>query len=163
MIDRALFISADGQTFDGKRAVPNEAVTKLMLDLADLKPGEKVLEIGTGSGYQTAALAEKAKWVYSVDVDPTGCKPKFDNVTRCVNDGKLGWHQQYEQHMFDCIFVTCGMTSIPPPYEEQLREGGRLIIPLGKPDGQELLRLEKRNGKLAMGRVGGYCRFQMAT
>jgi protein-L-isoaspartate O-methyltransferase len=68
------------------------------------------------------------------------------------------WHEAWRNRKitaYDCIFVTCGMTSIPPAYEEQLREGGRLIIPLGKPDGQELLRLEKRNGKLVMGRCAG--------
>jgi protein-L-isoaspartate O-methyltransferase len=66
------------------------------------------------------------------------------------------------KHYYDCIFVSCGMTSIPPAYEEQLREGGRLVIPLGKPEGQELLRLEKRNGKLVMGScVRVDVRFQM--
>lgn len=175
MIDRALFLSADGQTFDGKRAVPNEAVTKLMLSLADLQPGEKVLEIGAGSGYQTFCLAEAAAdvSVRSVDVDTSGFNnefsfwymnsrpnPPFIHVLQ--DNGLLGWPIA-DHAPFDCIVVSCGMTSIPPAYEEQLREGGRLIIPLGKPEDQELLRLEKRNGKLVMGRVGGYCRFQMCV
>lgn len=172
MIDRNLFLSSDGITFDGKRAVPNEEVTAMMLELADLQPGEKVLEIGTGSGYQFAhlhyAVYQDGGSVCTVDREPLGIGP-WEAVQPGLivgsegfsqHDGRLGWK---EHAPFDCIWVSCGMTSIPPAYEEQLREGGRLIIPLGKPDGQELLRLEKRSGKLVMGRVGGYVRFQMCV
>lgn len=175
MIDRALFLSSDGLTFDGKRAVPNEAVTKSMLSLADLQPGEKVLEIGTGSGYQTACMIGTGAII--VSVDPVNGWFGGNNQTRIADhpnrpcgvdyitgDGRNGdCGGPWSLAPYDCIFVTCGMTSIPPAYEEQLREGGRLIIPLGKPDGQELLRLEKRNGKLVMGRCAGYVRFQMCS
>lgn len=166
MIDRSLFLSPDGITFDGKRSVPSEEVTALMLSLADLQPGEKVLEIGTGSGYQTACLGATGANVFSIDREIWGedsqgyySHPESGGfITVAGGDGKQGWIHPY---IFDCIVVSCGMTSIPPAYEEQLREGGRLVIPLGKPDGQELLRLEKRNGKLVMGRCAGYVRFQM--
>jgi protein-L-isoaspartate(D-aspartate) O-methyltransferase len=165
LVDRELFLGPDHITFDGKRAVPNEEVTALMLSLADLQPGEKVLEIGTGSGYQTVCIASLGVQVFSVDreLDDADCnrfthESNGSSIEIRQGDGKQGWA---EEAPFDAVLVSCGMTSIPPAYEEQLREGGRLIIPLGKPDGQELLRLEKRNGKLVMGMCAGYVRFQM--
>jgi protein-L-isoaspartate(D-aspartate) O-methyltransferase len=163
LIDRDLFLSSDGITFDGKRAVPNEQVTRLMLELADLQPGEKVLEIGTGSGYQTACLLEtEIALLDSIDCGIPSWKDGLEDSRLTFLNGN-GTNLSGTQDYYDCIFVTCGMTSIPPAYEEQLREGGRLVIPLGKPGGQELLRLEKRNGKLVMGRCAGYVRFQMCS
>jgi protein-L-isoaspartate O-methyltransferase len=157
VIDRSLFLSPDGITFDGKRAVPNEEVTKLMLELADLQPGEKVLEIGTGSGYQTCCIVPS--WMrcgndrLNRDFTSLMFRPSWKPAFGDAVDGDGARRGILEARHYDCIIVSCGMTSIPPAYEEQLREGGRLIIPLGKPDGQELLRLEKRNGKLVMGEL----------
>ncbi len=115
---------------------------------------DKVLEIGTGSGYQAAVLSEIVNEVYSLEIIPgLGKEAKerletlgYDNVHIKVSDGYYGWK---EKAPFDAIIVTAAAPSVPPPLIEQLGEGGRMIIPVGpKYGGQVLMLIEKRKGKI---------------
>ncbi len=125
-------------------------IVALMSDLLDLSPGDKVLEVGTGSGYQAAVLAELGARVFSIEILP-GLSREADRALRAagyagimlrVGDGWAGWP---EQAPFDAIIVTAAPETIPPPLVAQLRVGGRMVIPLG-PQGaaQELLVVEKQ-------------------
>lgn len=119
----------------------------------DPEAGEKVLEVGTGSGYQAAILAEICREVYSVEIIETlGDSARrlldelgYDNVHVRIGDGYEGWA---EHAPYDAIVVTCAPTDIPSPLKEQLAEGGRMIIPVGRSYSQELVRLRKKGGEL---------------
>ncbi|MCM8763569.1 MAG: protein-L-isoaspartate(D-aspartate) O-methyltransferase [Candidatus Omnitrophica bacterium] len=127
-------------------------IVALMTELLDLKGTEKVLEIGTGSGYQAAILAELAKEVYTIEIiKPLAEKAEellkdlgYANIFVKYGDGFLGWP---DKAPFEAIIVTCAPPEIPPPLIEQLVEGGRLVIPVGE-DWQILKRVEKREGKV---------------
>jgi protein-L-isoaspartate(D-aspartate) O-methyltransferase len=123
-----------------------------MTELLDLKGDEKVLEVGTGSGYQAAILAELAKEVYTIEIIEklaTSAKKLlldlgYKNIKVKAGDGYLGWP---EAAPFDAIIVTCAPGHIPKPLMDQLREGGRMVIPVGEFT-QELKKIVKRGGKL---------------
>lgn len=113
-------------------------IVALMTQLADLGPDDKVLEIGTGSGYQAAVLSRLAREVYSIEIlEPLGRRASetlrrlgYDNVNVRVGDGYGGWP---EEAPFDAILVTAAAPDQPPPpLEEQLKVGGRMVIPVGK-------------------------------
>lgn len=123
------------------------------LELLRLTGNEKVLEIGTGSGYQTALLAHLASQVFSIErvapllerardaIRQTGAR----NVSVLVGDGTLGWR---DYGPYDAILVTAGAPDIPRPLAEQLAEGGRLLIPLGGRDEQMLTLITRRGDVL---------------
>ena len=120
-----------------------------------LDPGatDRVLEIGTGSGYQAAVLAELVKEVYTIEiVEPLAHQAEaglkrlgYTNVFVRAGDGHKGWP---EAAPFDAIIVTCAPDHVPQPLVEQLKEGGRMIIPVGQTGEQELYLLRKKSGKV---------------
>ena len=117
------------------------------------KPEHRVLEIGTGSGYQAAVLARLVAEVYSIEiVEPLATRARADlarlgckNVHVRAGDGYQGWP---EKAPFDAIIVTCAPDHVPEPLISQLKEGGRMIIPVGDFGDQSLYVLEKRGGKV---------------
>ncbi len=127
-------------------------IVALMTELLDLEKGEKVLEIGTGSGYQAAVLAELTDRVYSIEIIPelgkqaeaTLKKLNYENVKVKIGDGYRGW-PEYEP--FDAIIVTAAPDHVPPKLVEQLAEKGKMVIPVGD-FFQELKILTKKNGKV---------------
>lgn len=144
--DRPLSIG-EGQT------ISQPYIVALMTETLDLEKDMKVLEIGTGSGYQAAILAEIVDHVYTIEIiESLGLKAKnllesmdYKNIEFKIGDGYKGWA---EYAPFDAIIVTCAPSNIPKPLEDQLVEGGKMIIPLGGSITQELVLLEKKNGKL---------------
>lgn len=136
-----------------KQTISPPFIVAYMTETIDPQPTDRVLEIGTGSGYQAAVLGELAKEVYSIEiVEPLGNAAArrlkslgYDNVTTKVGDGYLGWP---EHAPFDKIIVTCSPEKIPAPLAAQLKEGGKMIIPLGERYQQVFHLLEKKDGKL---------------
>ena len=132
-----------------------------MTEALELKGDEKVLEIGTGSGYQTAILAELAKEVYSIERIPELAEQAkkrlselgYKNVHIKVGDGSLGWK---EYAPYQAIIVTAGAPSPPPPLIEQLDEGGRMVIPVGDRYSQTMLRIRKVKGELKKESLGPF-------
>ncbi len=128
-------------------------VVAFMTEQLDPQPTDRVLEIGTGSGYQAAVLAEVVQEVYSLEIiQPLAKRAQTDlqrlgytNVLVRAGDGFQGWP---EKAPFDAIIVTCAPEDIPQPLVQQLKEGGRLIIPVGPTDDQSLYLLEKQDGKI---------------
>jgi len=125
-------------------------IVALMTDLMEVKPGDRVLEIGTGSGYQAAVLAELAATVYTIEiVEPLAREAAgrlnqlgYRNVVAKVGDGYQGWP---EHAPFDAIMVTAAPREVPQPLIEQLKPGGRLVVPIGgQAAGQALLLIEKK-------------------
>jgi len=127
-------------------------IVGLMTELLALNGNEKVLEIGTGSGYQAAILAELAKEVYTIEIiESLASTAKkrlselgYQNITVKAGDGYLGWP---EAAPFDAIIVTAAPDHLPKPLIEQLKEGGRMVVPVGTYT-QELKKIVKRSGKM---------------
>lgn len=130
-------------------------IVGLMTDLLEVQPGDKVLEIGTGSGYQAAVLAELGASVYTIEIlrplgEQAAARLKalgYDSVKTRIGDGYRGWP---EEAPFDSIIVTAAAREVPSALVEQLKTGGRLVIPLGESRGaQTLYAMEKQaDGKL---------------
>ncbi len=136
-----------------KQTISPPFIVAYMTQTIDPQPEDRILEIGTGSGYQAAVLANLCKEVYSIEiVEPLGKSAqerlhrlKYDNVTTKIGDGYLGW----EEHApFDKIIVTCSPENVPKPLIDQLKEGGRMLVPLGERYQQVFHQFEKKNGKL---------------
>ncbi|MEW6101834.1 MAG: protein-L-isoaspartate(D-aspartate) O-methyltransferase [Candidatus Omnitrophota bacterium] len=135
-------------------------IVALMTECLALKGDEKVLEIGTGSGYQTAILAELAKEVYSIERFESLAKKAestlnglgYKNIKIKVGDGSLGWQ---EETPFDRIIITAASPRIPLPLSEQLKENGKIVVPLGETFSQVLTVAEKKESKLESIQVCG--------
>jgi protein-L-isoaspartate(D-aspartate) O-methyltransferase len=139
-----------GQTISGPHMVGR------MTDYLDQQPEQKVLEIGTGSGYQSAVLSELSNHVYTIEiVEPLAREtdaiyrahearyPEYRNIHRKVDDGYFGWPQHAP---FDRIIVTCGIDHVPPELLRELAPEGIMVIPVGPPSGQTILRIVKHVG-----------------
>lgn len=139
---------------DEGQTISQPYVVALMTEALQLKPSDRVLEIGTGSGYQAAILAEIVKEVYTIEIRK-GLAEKaekrlkqmgYKNVKVKYGDGYFGWE---EYTPFDAIIITAAANHIPPPLIKQLKEGGRLIIPLGSTVySQTLILAIKKKGEL---------------
>jgi protein-L-isoaspartate(D-aspartate) O-methyltransferase len=125
-------------------------IVALMTDLARVEPGHKVLEVGTGSGYQAAVMTHLAHAVYTIEIiEPLGLQARqrlqklgYDNVQVRLGDGYHGW----EEHApYDAILVTAAASHIPPPLIRQLKAGGRMVIPVGAAFMVQQLMLVEKN------------------
>jgi protein-L-isoaspartate(D-aspartate) O-methyltransferase len=143
----AVFPIGYGQTIPGPHLVCH------MTQAIDPQPNHKVLEIGTGSGYQSAILAELANYVYTIEIVPQLAQkadaryttlakayPEYANIKRKNADGYYGWP---EYAPFDRIIVTAGIDHVPPELLAQLAPGGIMVIPVGPPAGQTVLKISK--------------------
>jgi len=138
-------------------------IVAIMLEALAFNPSETVLEIGTGSGYQTALLAELVRQVYSVEryaslaraAQATLARLGFNNLEVILGDGSRGLP---DRAPFDAIVVSAAAPQIPPPLFEQLREGGRMVIPVGPAHAQELQLVRKHEGQPVVTSMEG-CRF----
>ena len=146
----------EGQTISQPRIVA------LMTASARIDPQDRVLEVGTGSGYQAAVLSKLARFVFTVErvaslarqaksvLDQLG----VDNVSIKVMDGTLGWRAQAP---FDAILVTAGAPEVPEPLVEQLADGGRLVVPVGPRETQVLKIVERRGERTFAHELKGAC------
>jgi protein-L-isoaspartate(D-aspartate) O-methyltransferase len=139
-----------------RQTISQPYIVALMTELLELQPGERVLEIGTGSGYQTAVLAQLASEVFSIEIlSPLSERAKkvlddlgYKNIQLKVGDGFYGWP---ESSPFDAILVTAAAPKIPEALSRQLREGGRLVMPLAEGErNQRLIRARKSGSKLTI-------------
>ncbi len=138
----------------GDQTISQPFMVAFMTEQLHLQPTDRVLEIGTGSGYQTAILAELVKDVYTIEIVEPLAKEASARLSRLgytnahvkTGDGHQGWP---EVAPFDAIIVTCAPDKVPPPLTQQLKEDGRMIIPVGTGMDQQLFLLEKKNGQLA--------------
>jgi protein-L-isoaspartate(D-aspartate) O-methyltransferase len=145
--DSALSIGHD-------QTISQPFIVALMTEQLRPQPADRVLEIGTGSGYQTAILAELVKDVYTIEiVEPLAkdasarlARLGYSNAHVKIGDGYQGWP---EVAPFDAIIVTCAPDKVPQPLTQQLKEGGRMIIPVGTGLDQQLFLLEKKDGQMA--------------
>ena len=146
-----------------EQTISQPYIVALMTALLELAGTEKVLEVGTGSGYQTAVLAELARRVCSIERLPRLAERAralleglgYDNVWIRVGGGTLGWP---DEAPFDRILVTAGGPAVPPPLFQQLAEGGRMVLPLGDEANQTLTVVDKVGGEMRT-RTHGECKF----
>ncbi len=148
----------DGQT------ISQPYIVALMTDALELTSNDKVLEIGTGSGYQAAILAELVKEVFSIErIEGLAENARqileglgYENIQLRIDDGTLGWK---DQAPFDGIIVTAASPRIPKSLTDQLNIGGRMVIPVGDMTSQDLIKVKKsQEGELEKTNLGG-CRF----
>jgi len=143
-------------------------IVALMLEALELKGYERVLEVGTGSGYQAAILARLAARVYTMELDPELAETARDRLAKMglagsmeviVGDGSLGYPQAAP---FDALIVAAAAPQLPECYVDQLGDGGRLVIPVGTLDQQDLHQFRKVGGRV-VSRSLGHCRFVPLT
>lgn len=171
-VQRHLFVdeALEGEAYNDhplpighRQTISQPYIVALMTEALELKGHEKTLEIGTGSGYQTAILAELSRMVYTIE----RIRPLMENARRLLErlgysniyfkafDGTMGW-KGFEP--FDAIIVTAGAPRIPEPLKDQLAEGGRMIIPVGNKFSQDLIRVSRVKDSFREKNLGG-CRF----
>ena len=133
-------------------------IVALMSQVLAVQPGERVLEIGTGSGYQAAVLAAMGARVFSIEIVAELGRRAADTLQQLgygtirlkIGDGYQGWS---EHAPFDAIIVTCAPTKVPQPLKDQLAEGGRMVIPVGPQRNQHLVLLSKQRGEIRQQQV----------
>jgi protein-L-isoaspartate(D-aspartate) O-methyltransferase len=146
----------EGQTISQPRVVA------LMTQAARIEAGDRVLEIGTGSGYQAAVLAKLGQFVFSVERVPTLARQAkavldhlgIENVSVKVMDGTLGWRAQAP---YNVILVTAGAPEVPAPLVEQLADGGRMVVPVGPREVQVLKVVQRRGERTFETELKGAC------
>jgi len=146
----------EGQTISQPRIVA------LMTQAARIQPSDRVLEIGTGSGYQAAVLSYLAQFVFTVERVASLARQakrvldhlQIENVSVKVMDGTLGWRAQAP---FDVILVTAGAPEVPAPLVEQLADGGRLVVPVGPRETQVLKVIQRRGQRTFASELKGAC------
>ena len=146
-----------------KQTISQPYIVALMTEALELEGSENTLEIGTGSGYQTAILAELSSRVYTIEriksllvkARKLLAKLNYDNILFKAFDGTLGWK---DYAPFDAIMVTAGAPSVPEPLKEQLADNGRIIIPVGDRYTQELIKITRKGENFEQESFGG-CRF----
>ena len=151
--DRSRSYLDAGLPIGDKQTISSPFIVAFMTEALDPQPTDKVLEIGTGSGFQAAVLSPLVKEVYSIEIVETLGKNaekvlkklNYDNVFTKVGDGYLGWS---EHAPFNKIIVTCSPEEVPQPLQEQLAEGGVMVVPVGKRHQQTLYMFRKKDGKL---------------
>ncbi|HEY3303733.1 MAG TPA: protein-L-isoaspartate(D-aspartate) O-methyltransferase [Candidatus Binatia bacterium] len=168
LVPRHLFVAATdlGAAYEDRplpigegQTISQPYVVALMSELLELKESEKLLEIGTGSGYQAAVLSRLAKEVYTIEIIPslaerakeTLARLGYNNVQVKTGDGFYGWE---EKGPFDAILLTAAAERTPEPLWRQLREEGRLVMPMGKErQTQKLVRVKKIAGQQRIERI----------
>jgi protein-L-isoaspartate(D-aspartate) O-methyltransferase len=148
---------------DHGQTISQPYMVALMSECLHLKGDEKVLEVGTGSGYQAAILSRLARKVYSIERDTVLARKarelltrlKIENVVIKVGDGTLGWR---EFAPYDGIIVTAGSPLVPEPLQKQLKDGGRLVVPVGSSAFQNLMCIEKKGDQFKTDEICG-CTF----
>ncbi len=160
-VERHLFVPQDQAKFAYRdrplpiglgQTISQPYIVALMTELLNLKGTEKVLEIGTGSGYQAAILGEVVKEVHSVERHEDLAERAsslitslgYTNIHVHVGDGSNGWQ---DEAPYDAVLVTAAAPSVPEPLKDQLAENGRLVIPVGKPGVQSLEVWKKKDGE----------------
>ena len=146
-----------------KQTISQPYIVALMTEALELKGSENTLEIGTGSGYQTAILAELSSRVFTVEriksllvkARKLLAKLGYNNILFKAFDGTLGWK---DYAPFDAIMVTAGAPNVPEPLKEQLADNGRIIIPVGDRYTQELIKITRKGESFEQESLGG-CRF----
>ncbi|WP_319479830.1 protein-L-isoaspartate(D-aspartate) O-methyltransferase [uncultured Draconibacterium sp.] len=150
----AKFAYADSPLpIDEGQTISQPYIVAYMTEVLNLNRSDRVLEVGTGSGYQAAILAQLCDSVFTIELFEELSKSakkvfrklEYNNIYCKVGDGYLGWP---EKAPFDAILVSCSPSHVPEPLQEQLAEGGRMIIPVGAGNIQKLVLLQKRNGKI---------------
>lgn len=162
LVPRHLFVGSEHRRrayedyplpIDEGQTISQPYIVALMTQALGVKPGDRVLEVGTGSGYQAAVLSRLVRRVYSIEISvaltrkagQTLASLGYDNVEVKSDDGYHGWA---EQAPFDAVMVTCAARQIPPPLVQQLKEGGRMVIPVEETDEfQSLKRVTKVKGR----------------
>jgi len=137
-----------------KQTISAPSIVAVMITLLNVEPSNKILEIGTGSGYNACLLAALGKKVYTIERIPELRKQALENLKKCkhrekvvslLGDGSKGYPPEAP---YDRILVTCGAPDIPQPLIRQLAEGGRMVIPVGSMMFQELYIIEKKNSEI---------------
>ncbi|MCD6276575.1 MAG: protein-L-isoaspartate(D-aspartate) O-methyltransferase [Thermoplasmata archaeon] len=169
MVDRAQFVPDENKSmayFDEPlpighaQTISAPSMVAIMLELLNIEDGNKILEIGTGSGYNACLMACMGANVISIERIPALCDFAKKNVEKCacrerikimLGDGSVGYKKEAP---YDRIIVTCGAPDIPPPLLEQLKDGGIMVIPLGGTFFQELYVVKKERDKILKRRWG---------